>query len=411
MIKSLKWLILIAFLLTPIFGLNEYLFLLGQLGGGAIVGKIFTSPLLKSLKDLILVFCLGLGLISCLISKKMIFPNIIAPLFFSWLLVGFMFSCLQNGAIITLYALRIYLPFLLLLIAYLFYQKQDMEKIAWALTFVGLLEMASGAFQIATGMVYNGFNFFGYNLPRMAGTFLTPNSMAIFLLFVVIMIITKEQKRYFDWLIFVLLSVGVIMTASGIGLIGLCFVLSLYLFQSYRIDLNLRAIFFLLIVFVLAIILLGLPVLTGRAAINESASTRREILINSITGKSAFDLLFGRGLGVGSNTLEILRVSEGQLPVEFNRDALTDISFVSDSLYVSLFSQIGLLGLLLFLALNYFALRNAIRFQDKLAMLAIPLFLLMGFGSVVIELFPINWLYALVLGMAFGPGGAAGKRC
>jgi Kef-type K+ transport system membrane component KefB len=76
--------------------------------------------------------------------------------------------------------------------------------------------------------------------------------------------------------------------------------------------------------------------------------------------------------------------------------------FISDSLYVSLLSQAGLIFLLCFLAFNVLLFKKAWQHRcqgmNPVAIMMIPAALVVSLGGNVLEFFPASWLLCIVYG-------------
>ena len=98
------------------------------------------------------------------------------------------------------------------------------------------------------------------------------------------------------------------------------------------------------------------------------------------------DLLIGQGLGHGTN------LAFNLLPYE---SVLQEGAFIPESLYMSLFAQTGVIGSLLFIVMNVkIYLGSSCRYKTM-----IPVLMFTGLTLNLLELFPINWIYMLLLGV------------
>ncbi len=136
------------------------------------------------------------------------------------------------------------------------------------------------------------------------------------------------------------------------------------------------------------------PLLSGReTALEEEGriSLWQDILAVNIT--EPLDLLFGWGLGLGSNTINIL----------YGRDFLPG-QFDSDSLYLFILNGYGLLGLIGYLCLLWATHRSS-RYVDK--GLVVTFIFIAGLPFNVWEYFPQNAMLMFIWGLALGMPGCS----
>jgi hypothetical protein len=144
-----------------------------------------------------------------------------------------------------------------------------------------------------------------------------------------------------------------------------------------------------------ALLMASSPLLSGRDDANPAEDGRIElwdrILSTNINGP--MDLLFGWGLGLGSNTINILYGPE-YFPGQFD----------SDSLYLFLLSGYGMIGLLAYLSLLLVTVQVSGHPDRKLVMTFV---FVAGLPFNMWEYFPQNamlmFLWGMVLGTARGP--------
>lgn len=401
MIRLNKFLIYFGIILTPIFGIIEFLFLMGNFGQVGFTAKFITSPLIKAMKDFVLIFICLVYFCSFSLRPKMIkIPNILILLFFIFLIINVFLGICYNGFNFTLLSIRIFLPMLLIVISYNLIGFDDMKVIKRVLVYLALFEMVLGVLQILMGRAFYGPSFFGI-FSRVSGTFFTPNSLAIFLLVVNSFLLADGLKTVKDKIIFLLLSIGILFTSSGIGIIGLFLGLFIFTLQSMKANINVKVVLFQLFLVIFCTIIISLPLVTGRGEkIGKSAMDRFYIFTNYFFSQNGIKLLFGNGVGVGSNTSEMLKWLGDRGVVPLDQDILREKAFISDSLYTSLLAQVGLMGLMFFLFFTYIVYRKAIVVGYTLGTIFFPVLLVASMASITIELFPVNWIYAIVAGHA-----------
>lgn len=143
---------------------------------------------------------------------------------------------------------------------------------------------------------------------------------------------------------------------------------------------------------VTALVIASSPELSGRddADITQEARITLWQRLLSTHVNDSMDLLFGWGLGLGSNTLNVM-YGEGHFPGQFD----------SDSLYLFLLNGYGLLGLLAYLAFLWISLRVS-GYPDR--RMAMTFIFVAGLPFNLWEYFPQNamlmFLWGLVLGTA-----------
>lgn len=372
--------------MSPLNGLIEYLYTLGldlypYLGGKLMWGE-------KFLKDLILVLLISLTAAALLRRAKFKFNPLFAALFavgvFSFLLT------LLDSPIFAFIGIRSLLPLMLFVTAQVFFEERDLVLITQALSIVIVILIPLALMQFVYGTTVYDYNeqgrMFGHFASRIFATFTRPGSFGLFLL-VFIMFSFLTRHRFSALLITV--SAGLLLlTGSGMSLVAL------FLFtcgQIFRMIRNVRLKMLLLAVIPAALPFASfsgyyvIPVITGRVSIWNSPLARLDMMIAHFRNSSLLEVLKGDGLGYCSNAaLNLLAGTE-----MFARAS------IPDSLYLSLFSQVGLIGGLLFIALNIkIYLESKCRYKTM-----IPILMVTGLTMNLLELFPVNWLYMLLLGV------------
>lgn len=284
---------------------------------------------------------------------------------------------------IALAGFRAFLPMAFLLIAYNFMNRRTIYRLAGVLLVLIVVSVALGVLQILSNSgdvrgtygVYSIFNF--------------PGAFALFLVGSLTVVLPLRFPRTVKWAVIGIATLGVTLTKSGTGILGLLLVAGLYLYRRSEEDTVLAA-----MALSSPLLLLSLPLLTGRANIFFSAATRVEILVSRAIEMGPVELLIGTGLGSGSN-LAVSLTRFGLIP-----DG--ELVFIADSLYLSLLSQIGALGLTLFVLFNLSLLAGAWNRSDpasRVLSYLIPLVLLAGVSKVLLEMFPLIWIYWIVIGL------------
>jgi len=113
---------------------------------------------------------------------------------------------------------------------------------------------------------------------------------------------------------------------------------------------------------------------------------RVQILAEQIQGRGPAELLFGRGLGVGTNTLFSLGLDPGRF---------SNVMFVADSTVTSLIAQIGFVGLVAFAGVLA-ALSARCGFAGWVLF---GMTWLLGLGVNWLEFYPINLIVTSAYGL------------
>jgi len=378
----IKKLINLAILATPLFTVTEYLSVMA----GSYV-PLPTDLRVKIIKDVILLIIIILFGARVLISGKLKVNKIV--LLFTVIALSFALGLVMNGAMFTLISLRVYLPFLLILISLSIYEDKDYEtlnKILWGLF---IIQIVICFVQILLPTMGGGKAFFGI-FHRLIGTFAYPNTLALFLLLV--NSIFLFQPRSFKRLIPLSLSCFLIIgTGSGAGILLMCIMFLLYFMLSTKLSAQIKPLLVFVFVFIIGISIIFLPIVSGRADVYSiSASKRADYLNETISNANMMQFLFGRGMGVGSNTVGFLANSN---ILEHNENV-----FINDSLFTSLFAQMGVLGLGVFIVFNCYIVWLAYRCKYNLGVVFLSIWFCYNLSGSGLEVFPVNWVYMLIVG-------------
>lgn len=316
--------------------------------------------------------------------------------------VGFAFSTtVISQPVLALAGLRGLSALLLFFVGYNCFKPRSFVPIANVVIGLAILAGVMGiAQQHATDLVVPGsFSIFFY-----------PNSFAVFQLtalgFLIVRSIPLSRKLpiggLFVWSIFA--------SGSTVGLLGLVGIVILW--GVLAMDTGLFAVFVALVagvfsagVMVVVQFAVSSPLKVGTLHYELlttvlSSRHRFEIFLGILRRLDGIELLVGRGLGYGSSTAyNIVRL--------LGSNAISGESiFIADSLYSALLAQTGILGLLAFVVFNVraFWIANAGErsFLDDAVIVIVPLMFLFSAGQNVLEFFPVNWIYWLLLGNFLG---------
>lgn len=289
--------------------------------------------------------------------------------------------------VVPLAGLRVfeYLPLLFvgILLARLPRGEHAFRRLAHYVCFFVVIEGVLGVIQALYSPHLYGVSLLGGG--RAFGTFVSPNAYGAALATCVLLFALSNCARLRLWLF---LSVFFIVL-SGSRTAFVCTALVLFFVALRRLAPWERILTLLLTPFLLAgaLWLGSSKIVSGREIEGEGRlEAWTELLANNV--QSVWNLLFGWGLGLGSNTVTVL----------FGNDAFTG-QFTSDSLYMYLLNGFGLIGLLAYLIGLAWVWRRS-HHPDKT--LFILFLLLAGVPFNAWEMFPQNALLMFMLGYIVG---------
>ena len=354
-------------------------------------------PWYKAVKDLLLILSVLLVLVRAALQPSSIEGNKLINTRYKFLLSGiaiaFTIGLVNYGLIVGLVGLRSYWSVLAFLLGFAI-----TEFTLLRLThLVGILLIIQAIVSIIQQFI--GYNFlyvsWGY---RSTGTFFNPNALALFAVAGAALLCIQERTRYWyvyaasAWLI-------VIVSGSRTGFVALFICSTIYVFYEIRAK-TLRGILLVMgLPLMLAIIYLAEAVaargsLSGELALDEK--TRIGIFLKYLADASIGEILFGSGLGIGSNILYTLTMS----PVQSGASRNLDLTFITDSMITASFVQ-G--GFILFISFLLFALApiGQLRRPTRLRRLTIvlpTLLLIGGISNIVWEVAPFNYIIFALYG-------------
>jgi hypothetical protein len=392
--KIILGLIYFGLILTPIFGVQEYLDAFPAFG--EMIGP---SPLVvvKALKDSLLISIMILFLIDLSKGGK-ILRN-------SWLwlmiiLIGISFlNTLLYEPLLAMIGLRVFSPFIFIFVSYRYIDLNIFKRFKKALIIICLLEFIVTLVQRSYAATpYGG---------RLYGTFIYPGPFALFMCFMLCLQLGDDLSRYKRIrkrsILFYFLSLYfILLTASGTGIIGILIISLVYFIVYYKMNQNIKKILLPFLLILPIILYLCLPLITGRAQIGKSGMIRISIFSEMFSSFGPKEILIGRYLGHGSNAAALVKV--------FNIVPITvplseeDQVFVADSFYTSLVAQVGVVFVVCYVVflINLFikAIRNKYNGINPAIVFVIPMLLIISYTGNVIEMFPINWLLFILCGIA-----------
>ncbi|HTY13181.1 MAG TPA: hypothetical protein VMD02_03220 [Candidatus Omnitrophota bacterium] len=390
-------LLFIAFILTPLYGSVELLSLIPSMAGMINKGMIL---IFKLTKDVILAGALFFFAFEVIKSKKMLRSPLVWTLL-AFIVVAAYITFHFNGFMMAAIGIRVFLPLMLVFIGAKYFDDRLFDALTIIMTWIALIEYAAAVIQMFFALPIMGSGYFGL-AARPFGTFVQPSSFAIFICMVMVMNMARDINargsiRSLSWVFLTVSTMFVVLSGSGTGLLGLAIIFLVYLFIFSRTPKLVKAGIVPTIALLPVLILLSLPVLTNREDIYYSLWMRIEIINELVVSSGWSGFLIGTGIGTGSNAAVTIL---GNPNLKNVNDAQ---QFIADSLYASVFAQVGAVFLLLFIILSLYVFWLAIkrrqkRLVDNMAILFVPLMLMVSFGSIILEVFPFNWIMFLLFG-------------
>jgi len=376
-----KFILSLAVALTVFYGFGEYL---GYLGVIEYTRREVVTPLyIKGIKDMSVIIVI----LVIMFFKKFEFNqlNLFILGFYTYI---FMFSLLTQNILLSLSGIRSFLPILLAVFLSKVITLDFIRDIIRILFYVYVISLIAAIVQFFYGMpIYGTFRekyFF-----RLTSFFVNPSSFGIFIVVSIYLYLIFLYKKRITLLSIILLIISwffVILTGSGISIIIMVLTTTLILLSRLR-SMFLKQIISTISIFVLIYAIYNLDKISMRENIYLSGFGRLEILKNFFTYSTTEEILFGKGFGIGTNTLfnispEIAKVY-GQIP---------------DSLYLSVLYQTGILGIIVFVLVNIIATLRLWKINKEIA-LGLIIICISGLTSNILELWPVNLIYSTLLSL------------
>ncbi len=306
------------------------------------------------------------------------------------LLYAFVRSYFQYSIILSLAGLRSFMFVGVAMIGAWAVRRESLNFLAKSLMVLVLFQLLLVPIEFMYGMHLFTSERIGN---RIVGTMLQPSSFGIISGLVLIWYFAFSGIRKWLWCFTVIVFFLVIISGSGTAILLLLFasIVALWTKMVKRLCVWLKCIIIALggiVVFLL------LPFLTGRVNVFESLWGRLLVYkIHLLTGTGWFELLFGRGLGAGTNTAV-------NLLMDWSANSMhgggSHFVFVADSTPLMLITQIGVVGLFLVYGVLLFAAR--IDPQSRIFYLSL---ILVSLAINITELFPVNFILGLLLARSF----------
>lgn len=361
-------------------------------------------PLIKIIKDVFLILSIFGAFFSSYKDRFSHFRNLAflrsLPFLFAFIGFAFVNSIFTSGFLLGLVGLRVFSPMLAIFVGS-FLRLADFKFIGHIIVTSVLIEVFVALLQMDVGLNVLGAGI-GY---RVTGSFFNPNTLAYFattsFLFIVFIENLLLKQALIGSVIFL-----VIATGSRSGMIALALLLWGLLTLKQR-NVTTRLVSLLLTLFLLPIILSLIEAVADRGSIFEhldiNDSTRLGIFIDLFESGSIFDVVFGRGLGVGSNLLYSL---SNFIDIDFR------YVFTADSTLSSLFAQGGVVMLIVFIwflveCWMFVLSRRYDRVTMYFLVLVIPLLIMIySVSASFFEVAPTNILLFLLIGFLIRPQSA-----
>ncbi len=350
-------------------------------GGGerAGIGLLYVREIL------LMLLTASLFLWGCVVGQPL--PRLHGIGFFSLCLgISFIVSIGLHPRIVLAAGLREIMYLVLVYALHLISRESGRTEILFvhAAICVSVVEILVASIQVSFFEAAGGTTLLG---PRVYGTFNNPNTLAAF--FAAITFCVLFMGRSPGWVEGGVVTIGVLsqlMAGSRTGMVAMAFLLFAHLWRRSR---RLEARGMLLVASILLLVLLyyGLATLSGRGNVGTPVEDPRlRIFTEQIELMRPAELLFGRGLGVGTNTLYAL--GKG---TEDPANLIT----ILDSTITALVVQIGFVGLI-----AYFLFLIALSARCGFAgWVLFGLVCVLGVNVNWLELYPINLMVCCAYGM------------
>ncbi len=368
-------LIFLVLLLTPVFSLQESLALI--FGGLIDNSTALTSVYIKGIKDFIFFLILLIFLLHLLISyniNKLSFLLII----YLFLIISFGFI-FHKQLLIFLSGIRWLFPIILLPVFIKYLNINVLKRIGVILFFVFIVHFGFQILQLFFAGGWFGLNSFGLSA-RNPGIFFIPSTASFFSIIVLFFSMFYIENVKFKKIIFTLIPISVLLTASGTGV-----AVYIVCFGLYILDKKMYVFLPILSIFSFIFFFFFVDLITGRSGlIQESFGTRVDIFFDLLKNAN----LFSNELGFGTSTGYLIANEYG---LNFKMTS-------TESTYASILVNLGLLNFIIILFfITFFILIFWIK-RDKEMLIFSFIFALFGATTSIFEAFPMNFLFSILLG-------------
>lgn len=256
-----------------------------------------------------------------------------------------------------------------------------------------LLLLLAIQFVLAPIELVYGIHMFGYTYTRarIVGTMLQPSSLGITsVLVLAFYLIYSDSGR---WRVYaaVIVTTLVFFSGSATALVLLFLLLVLILYR--KIPRHYRSLFRIAAVCLGLLMFLLLPEISGRSDVMDSLWGRILPVELYLEQHDPVSLLFGQGLGAGTNAAANLLMNwQTEQAPGYSHFTI----FIADATPMALIAQVGISGLIAFYILLVYAAKRDPQ--------AAPVYLLASVASLttnVTELFPVNMLLGVLLAHSY----------
>lgn len=372
--QRIQKLILLLFILTPIFSITEIFEYLG-------IGVVLPIDMfyIKLPKDILMIVLLFLSFTYSLRYKHPINYHICLFLLSAFTFICFFFSYSANGIQIAVAGIRWAVPLFLIILLYDVSNYDLLEKTTKILFALLLLHITAQILEMIFMPPIWGLNALGLS-GRLPGIFVHPSASGTFAAFCFFCFkYFLSQKKKMIGSILAIISVFLSMSSTGVILLSILLFMPIYLKSKYKFILSSVVILFLFL------IISNLDLLTGRAVgDSELSGTTRIQILQGIVDSMEF---ISTNFGIATNTAMNLLITLG---IQSN-------AFIADSLYTSFLTNYGaiffilFIGAILYLLIYLFIKKN----KDIPFIIFILITLLSGISIIIIELFPVNLIISL----------------
>ncbi len=362
-------LIYILIILTPIFGITEFLLKFNL---------DINLKYLKTIKDFVFIYLLIILIIDIIFNNRKDNCNlIIYKIILVFCLVISIINIFFSKNLIFFIGFRTIIPFILFIYFYNTINSNHIILITKLLYLIQIILIISISAEYFFTHSW-GTGYFGFN-KRACGFFFYPSPASGFLIFSYIAISHYLNKKNVIYVLVVGLTLVMISSAMGF-IVYLC----VLILQKIRI----RVFVLLLIpaIFIALVFLLYVyPIISGRSDFDISFSTRFNLIKSSFL-EGGFT---GVAPGYGSNFF-----------YSYFKDRIqVQLPKINDSIYASIFWQYGFVPILYIIILNIFLSLKYILGErnNKILYIFLLSFILIGLSIPINEFFPLNILYPIYL--------------
>lgn len=336
----------------------------------------------KVLVDVTLSVLLSVFVVDAYRTEQFMIPNLpVLILFFGLLsLAAIVAGTKSLGRLLV--GFRYFSATLLFFVSLSTFSERDLETIGRAVIILTTLAAILGFVQyvlsgaIRTGRVgelYGVYSVFSY-----------PSTFASVLgLGSVFVVVDRGLSGWTKVFLLILFFLSVLLSQSGTGIAVFGVILTVWLYRRHSV----------VVTAIGALAVIGaIPVLTRRGDIWSSLAIRVSIFVEYLATLPVITVLFGKGIGFGTDTAAFL----------IDAGYIGGTVFETDSFYTAMLLQVGLVGLVLFLIVNARFLFISLRddsWTATVAMYVVPLVLAISVTRNSFELFPVNWVYWIVCGV------------